>query len=355
MASSSMLTRTAPRSRRTACLAVVALLLVAACGDDDTAAPRSDDPAADQTAPAEPPGEGTPSEHLEAVGPDAWTPLADAPVALTEVDAAAFGGELWVVGGLAEDGSVVTLVQVYDPATDTWRQGPELPEPVHHAALVATDDALVLIGGYRTLRFDPVPDVWILTSGRQEWVRGTDLPEARGAGAADFDGERIVYGGGIGPDGLADDVWALDLADGGWVPVGRLSVARDHLDATSDRAGTVWFLAGRENSLERNLATVDVVRGDAVTVLGELPTARGGVAAFHLVGLGACLSGGEAPDATFEEVECIDGEGEVTVLPGLGQARHGHGADVIDGVVLVALGGPEPMLTVSASLEALRP
>jgi hypothetical protein len=350
-----MQTRTAPRTLRSACLAAVVLLAVAACGDDDTSAPAPDAPGADPTAPAEAPEDGPPPEPLETVGPDGWTTLAEAPVALTEVDAAAFGGELWVVGGLAEDGAVVRLVQVYDPATDTWRQGPELPEPVHHAALVATEDALVLVGGYRTLRFDPVPDAWILTPGQQAWVRGPDLPAARGAGAADFDGERIVYGGGIGPDGLADDVWALDLPDGGWRSIGQLSVARDHLDAASDGAGTVWFLAGRENSLERNLATVDLVRGDEVTALGELPTARGGVAAFHLDDLGACLTGGEAPEATFDEVECIDAQGAVTVLPPLGQARHGHGADMIDGVVLVALGGPEPLLAVSSSLEALRP
>jgi hypothetical protein len=331
------------------------MLVAAACGDDEGSAPSPDGPGADPSAPAEPSEDGPPAEHLEAVGPEAWSMLADAPVALTEVDAAALDGELWVVGGLADDGAVVTRVQVYDPATDTWREGPALPAPLHHAAVVATTDTLMVVGGYRTLAFDPVADVWVLSSDRERWTPGPDLPEPRGAGAADFDGERVVYGGGIGPDGLADDVWAMDPSAGEWAPIGQLSVARDHLDAASDRAGTVWFLAGREGSLERNLATVDLVRADEVTALGELPTARGGVAAFHVEGIGACLSGGEAPEATFDEVECIDDEGAVTVLPELVQARHGHGADVIDGVVLVALGGPDPLLTVSPSLEALRP
>jgi hypothetical protein len=357
------------RARHVGTLCAVLLLAGSACGDDtDDGAPTTDLAPADGGDPPEPePGEPDDGdepdvpEHLGAVGSDEWVELADAPVALTEVDAAAHDGELWVVGGFDEGAGVVTLAQVYDPATDTWRDGPELPEPVHHAALVSTGEVLVLIGGYRTVAFEPIADVLVLDVEAEEWTPGPDLPEARGAGAAAFDGERVVFGGGVGPDGLADDVWALeppdadDPAGGGWVPVGSLSVPRDHLDAASDGTGTVWFLAGRELGLDRNLGTVDLVRGDEVTALGELPTPRGGVGAFHVDAHGACLTGGEAPESTFDEVECIDADGEITTLPALNRSRHGHGADVIDGVVLVALGGPEPLLSVSASLEALRP
>lgn len=331
----------------------VLFVLTAACnGDSDNG--NSDNGNADN-------GNGNGGESTTATaGPndgseDGWAARAEAPLAVTEVAAAAFEGELWAVGGLTADGSVSTAVQVYDPANDSWRAGPELPDPLHHAALVATDGELVVVGGYRTPRFDPVAEVLVLDAEAGEWRAGPALPEPRGAGAAAWDGARIVYGGGVGPDGLAGDVLALEdiTDDGGWSRVGALSIARDHLAAASDGAGTAWFLGGRENSLERNLGTVDVVTAGGMEEGTPIPTPRGGVAAFFNPALGACLAGGEEPTGTFDEVECSGPDGTTTSLPPLTEARHGLGAAVIDGVVYVVFGGTEPGLTVSATIEAL--
>lgn len=351
-------------------LAVV-VLVAAACGSDgdgvDAGAPPPDEPAAseeqdgrdagreDDRGGGADDGEGDGTGVPAGVGEDAWTTLTEAPLALSEVGVAAFDGELWVAGGLSGDGGVTPTVQVYDPAADRWRDGPELPEPVHHASLVATDSELVLMGGYRTLAFDPVADVFVLDQANDAWVEAPDLPEARGAGAGAWDGERLVFAGGVGPDGLADDVWALDDVTGGqWSETGQLSIARDHLAATSAGDGNVWFLAGRENSLVANLGTVDLLSGDRIEPIGEMPTPRGGVGAFSSQRHGACVAGGEQPDGTFAEVECITADGETTSLPGLSSPRHGVGAAAIAGVAYVALGGPDPGLAVSGTLEALR-
>lgn len=328
-------------------LAALAAPLAAACADDDEPA-----------APAEQPDDGRQGDQpapAADVGTDAWSVLAAAPTALTEIGAAAFEGDLWTAGGLTEAGDVSTAVQVYEPQSDTWRAGPDLPEPVHHASLVATDTDLLVIGGFRTLAFDPVAEVFVLDEDGETWAEATDLPEPRGAGAGAWDGERLAYAGGVGDGGLADEVWVLDDVGGGpWVEAGALSIARDHLASTSDGDGTVWFLAGRRGSLETNVGTVDRLTGREVVAAGELPTPRGGVAAFYNDEHGACLVGGEAPDSTFAEVECIDPDGATTALPPLSAARHGLGAAMIDGVAYVALGGPEPRLAVSDTIEALR-
>jgi hypothetical protein len=77
------------------------------------------------------------------------------------------------------------------------------------------------------------------------------------------------------------------------------------------------------------------------------------VAAFSWPALGTCLVGGEGPNGTFGNVECV-GTTRVTTLPGLGVPRHGLGAAVIGGVAYVVLGGPQPGLTSSDVIEALR-
>ncbi len=283
---------------------------------------------------------------------DGWERRAEAPLALSEVAAAPFAGGIWTAGGFAADGSAVDAVLIYDPTFDAWEQGPSAPEALHHAALVAADDGLYLLGGYVGSTFaEPTAAVRVLDPATGEWGDGPPLPEARGAGAATWDGSRIVYGGGVGPNGLRGDVWALE--DGAWVAIGELAEAREHLGAAGDGQGRVWFLGGRTGGFDTNLTTVDLVEGDGVRRLGDLPTARGGVAGFHLQGVGACSVGGEGSSGTFREVECIDAAGSVTVLAPLDDARHGLGAVVLEGAAYAVLGGEEPGLFVSPTLEAL--
>ncbi len=264
---------------------------------------------------------------------------------------AAHDGRIWVAGGLRSDGSASDAVFSYDPATERWADGPRLPEAVHHAQLVSTGDALVLVGGY--VGNDPTATVHLLddSDGVDAWSPGPPLPEPRGAGAAAFDGSRIVFAGGVGPGGVSSDVFAL--SDGEWSHVGRLRGPREHLAATTDGAGRTFILGGRVGGLDRNLATADMIEGNEITGIGDLPTARGGVAAFWSPVLGACLAGGESPNGTNPEVECIDPAGEITILPDLATPRHGLGAAVVDGTAYVLLGGRQPGLFTSDVTEAL--
>ena len=283
-----------------------------------------------------------------AIGP--WTTVAAAPAALTEVAVTAHRGRIWVAGGLRQDGSATDELLVLDPTSGTWTTGPRLPVAIHHAALVSTGTALVLVGGYAA--DGPTAAVRRLDDGAAAWVDDPPLPDPRGAGAAAFDGARIVYAGGAGPGGVASEVFARN--GDAWARIGRLPRAREHLATTSDGAGRTFVLGGRVGGLDGNLATVDLVEGDAVRTLGELPTTRGGVGAFWWASLGACLAGGESPDGTNPQVECMDATGKVAVLPNLVVARHGVGAAVLDGTAYVVLGGRQPGLFTSDVTEALR-
>ena len=52
----------------------------------------------------------------------AWTTKTPAPTKLTEVVAAALGGKIYVIGGLARQLTFVSpTVEEYDPVTDHWR------------------------------------------------------------------------------------------------------------------------------------------------------------------------------------------------------------------------------------------
>lgn len=334
---------------------VAGAMLLGACepaGDEPPDTPAREQAEPTPTGTADPGGEETaaPGDALPA---DRWTTLPEAPLALSEVAAAGFAGQVWTAGGFTADGEASTRVQVFDPTFESWSDGPALPEAVHHAALVATDRGLYLVGGYTGSGFDvPTTAVRRLDPAVGRWEDGPPLPEARAAGAAAWDGRRVVYGGGAGPGGLSGEVLALE--DGAWTVVGSLSEPREHLAAAADGDGRAWFLGGRTAGLDTNVAAVDLVEGGDVRRVGELPTPRGGIAGWWSAATGACAVGGEDAEGTFAEVECVDAGGEVRLLPSLAAPRHGLGAVVVDGIAYAVLGGPEPGLTVSATVEALR-
>jgi hypothetical protein len=299
-------------------------------------------------------GCGAGSAPLPSAAAGSWTTLAaTAPVPLLEVAVAERADRIWVVGGLRTDGTASDEVFVFDPAAATWTTGPKLPEAVHHASMVSTPSGLVLIGGYVGDALTvATPAVRLLADGATAWTDDMPLPDARAAGAAAFDGTRIVYVGGVKPGGVANEVFSR-TGDGAWDVVGRLPIAREHLAATSDGAGRTFVLGGRVGGLDRNLAIVDLVEGETTKTIGELPTKRGGVAAFWWPSLGACLAGGESPGGANSQVECIKADGTLTRLPDLGVARHGIGAAVVDGRVYVLLGGRQPGLFTSDITETL--
>lgn len=289
-----------------------------------------------------------------------WVAGPAAPVALTEVAAAAHEGQIWVAGGLRADGSASDRVYLFDPKTNRWEDGPRLPRPIHHAALVSDGFALWLVGGYEGSGFNtPTATVLLIFDSEGEWVEEFPLPEPRAAGAAASSGAGVLYAGGIGRGGLSADVFMQ--VEHGWALIGQLSKAREHLAAASDGEGRTIFLGGRVGGLDGNLPTVDLVESrnllggpDRIGAIGDLPTARGGVAAFWWPSLGACLVGGESPDGTNAEVECITPDGRQTRLSSLAVARHGLGAVVLDGSAWTLLGGPAPGLFTSDVAETLR-
>ncbi|WP_100444679.1 Kelch repeat-containing protein [Glycomyces xiaoerkulensis] len=293
---------------------------------------------------------GSDADEPDALADDRWTELSPAPAEISEVAAAALDDRIWVVGGFSGSSSATTGTYVFDPASDSWESGPDLPAAVHHSAAAADEERLWVVGGYGPGN-SPTDAVWTIEPGG-DWEAGPALPEPRAAGALAWDGDRLVYAGGV-IDGEATDQ-VLELVDGAWEPLGRLTEAREHLGAASDGAGSVWFLGGHVGALDTNMGTVDLVTGEEIAEVGEIPTARGGVAGFYAPGLGGCAVGGEADTGTFSEVECVSATGETAELPELAMPRHGLGAVVVDGAVYTLVGGPEPLLSYSDSVEALR-
>jgi hypothetical protein len=341
---------------------ILALVVTACAADEPTpTVPRLPTPAGTAGADPEMTPESTPTptavdDRDEATDGaielgDAWEPVDPAPIALTEVAGTVHRGEAWIAGGFLADGSPSAAVLVFDP-DGGWREGPPLPAGVHHAVLVSTGEELRLLGGYLGPGFgQPTDQVLALRPGDTSWRQDPPLPEPRGAGAAAWDGERLVFAGGVGPNGVAADVFVL--AEGRWALLGQLIEPREHFAAISDGAGTTWLLAGRRGPLATNTGRVERLRDDEIVLLDSVLTPRSGVGAAWVEGYGACLIGGEAPDGTLGEVECVSIDDELIALPPIQAPRHGLGVALLDDGLYALLGGEVPGLTVSDIGERL--
>lgn len=103
---------------------------------------------------------------------------------------AAVNGRMYLFGGIAGN-TVLASVEEYDPIADRWRFVAPMPEPLHHTAAAVVDDRYVfLVGGYRTLAFDPTDSVYRYDTLLDVWTRMPSLPAPRGAlAAATIDGK----------------------------------------------------------------------------------------------------------------------------------------------------------------------
>jgi hypothetical protein len=329
-------------------LVLFALLVLAAplagCLSDNMDPPPDDGDDEDPPETSDPP----PETSLE------WTTRPSVPTARTEVATAILDDELYVIGGFEENDQPSAAVEIFDLQEETWREGPQLPTPLHHASAVAVNGSLHVLGGYNAVPFQATPTHLVLEPGSGTWEQAEPLPMARGAhGAGLLDGA-IYLVGGVGPDGeLLASVDVYHPGNDSFTSAPGLPTPREHLGAASDYG--VHALGGLEGGLDTNVDVHEaLVPSEGWVEADPVPTARGGVDAALYNG-SIVVAGGEAPESTFAEVEAWDtSQGGWTSLPEMPTPRHGLGVDGWQDQLITAAGGPEPGFTTSDAFETLR-
>ena len=240
---------------------------------------------------------------------EGWHTLQALPVARQETACVVHDGEVWVVGGYgASPGAqMVDTVHIYNPDDDSWREGPRLPEPLHHAQVAAVgDDVLVL--GYLVSGFRPSGNAYKLNAAGTGWDPIASMPAGaeRGAGiAVVLDDEVWVVGGFQYPAAIAS-VWRYQPDDDTWVAGPALPEALDHLVA-GVVDGRIVTAGGRAVSIGAHNPHTFVLNADKTAWLrdDDMPTSRAGAAAAVLDDMLVVFGGEGAPNATgvFNNVE----------------------------------------------------
>ncbi len=302
-----------------------------------------------------------------------WAPVAvkGNPKARHECAFVESGGRFYLLGGRREQ-----PVDIYDPATSQWTEGPAAPVELHHFQAVSPpgDHRVWVIGALTGDYPDepPVPQIHVYDTRANTWSTVGDIPEARRRGAAGlaYHNGKFYLAGGLTEGHSGGFVRWLDSYDPvtqHWAVLPDAPRPRDHFQVGV--VGDKLVLAGgRTSSAKTNevltltMAEVDVYDIDAGTFTtlpspaGNLPTKRAGTSTVVL-GNQLLVLGGESGEQKLahNNVEALDlGTGTWKILSPLHEGRHGTGAIVWKDRIYTAAGsanrggGPELQ-----SLEAL--
>ena len=321
---------------------VAALALVAACGDDATT-----------TVDASP-------DVGEVAGWSTGTAVARG--AIQETAAVAVDGKVYVIGGFDDDEGIVAHVQIYDTATGTWSDGPDLPSALHDAN-AATDGTTIFVGGALSgASFAAVGDTYSLAPATEtQWTVRTAMPAARARGAAvsAMIAGKLYVAGGYRMGGAVDLVDVYDPATDTWTALAALPATRDH--ACGGAIDGELIVAGGRTSQNAPLPDVwSFAPGtNTWTARPPMPTGRGGTGCGVIAGA-LYVTGGEgnsaAPSGVFPQVEAFTPATNTwQQLAEMPEPRHGVGGAVWDGALYLCGGANRAGFGAIASTVVFRP
>jgi len=237
---------------------------------------------------------------VAALGNDGWRAGPSLPWATQEVYCTTWNGQIVVAGGLrsgadsARRFATLNGTVLFDPSTETWTEGPDLPAPRHHIILGRAGDTVYGFGGFvgETLRdgFQFRDDVYAFDG--TEWARIGEMPTPLGETVAlSVDGRiHLVTGSLHLGDGASQGASRTHLvyepdADA-WsearpVPTARSSATGAVID------GHLYVVAGRRtDDGVTNLGALERYNPDIDTwaELRPLPQPSGGLAGAALNG-----------------------------------------------------------------------
>lgn len=292
-----------------------------------------------------------------------WTKAAPATVARQELYPEVLNNKIYVVGGVLSPATKFSAhFESYDPVNDAWTVLRPLPEARHHITLSAVNGLLYGIGGFTGGFPDwrAQPTMFIYNPASNTWTQGTDLPAARAEGvSAVVDDKIYLIGGRVRAtddarlfndhiDTVRNEVF--DPTTKRWAaradaPTARNSAASVVIDGKIYVVGGRNFVKNADGTTQQvNVPNLEVYDPelDRWETRSPMPQAQGGLAATSLNGK-LYVFGGEqwVPEQkVFAESWVYDPSTDAwKALPPLPTPRHGLGASTIGNRIFVFGGG----------------
>ena len=289
----------------------------------------------------------------------AWQASTPLPIKIQELYPAVHQQQLFVAGGIAAKLGVPYFTNrcfSFDPIQNAWQEQAELPQDMHHAAMVSTGDDLYQIGGFNgayTHIWKMQKNAYHLT--KDGWRPTVNLPKPQAEGVLSTAPDGAIHlVTGQSPKGQANkarsdhtevhDHWRWDTSTTQWEQAAPIPTARN--SATGGWVGDQLIVTGGRTS-RGNLSVTEIYdsKEDQWRTAAPLPLPQAGTASV-VDGERLIVMGGEifVPEAdVFGNVwQYKLSTDNWEPLPNLKTPRHGLGAGLIDGKIYAIGGATEP-------------
>lgn len=186
-----------------------------------------------------------------------WTRMNDMPIGITHAAVTVVGTDVWFAGGYAERVGVygqqdiaITTVKIYNTLTDTWSDGPSLPQQRGSGGLGLIDNKLYFTSGEKRDRTN-MTDTWMLDLNDQGagWQSRAPIPSGRTHfGTVVIDNKMYIMGGQIGIDEGSNYLatsYRYDPATDTWAQLANMPIAMSHYSpSTFVKDGRIYLMGG---------------------------------------------------------------------------------------------------------------
>ena len=307
-----------------------------------------------------------------------WMRKADMPTQRSYFDTCVVNGKIYAIGGETDrfGDMAVSTVEMYDPKTDTWTQKADMPTSRVTSTSVV-DGKIYAIGGEKTHKrrigpgvghdtidlsivemYDPVTDTW---------TQKADMPTPRSASTSVVNGKIYAIGG----TALNQKQWRLDTvevydpATDTWARAKSMNHARDGA-AISVVDGKIYVMGGTgwpqiPNHPGPFLSSMEVYnpKTNQWREIGDMPAAKSSHTASVIDGkiyvIGGFFRGNGLDVRYFKTIEIYHPETDRwTQKPDMPVSKLGHAAEVINGNIYI-LTGADPDDAPFATVEVYAP
>jgi N-acetylneuraminic acid mutarotase len=288
-----------------------------------------------------------------------WQALANLPYPVQEIYPAIHAGKIYVAGGFAvlsgQQSSATDQHICYNVAADTWETLAPIPEIRHHPNLVAGDNRVFALGGFKP-EFSGTwvmqNQTWVYDIENNQWSDAKPAPELHGETVClAFENSIHVIGGRI-PKGESNAAWGdhtdskrhliYNTEDDSW------HSAAPAINSRNSAAGAVvnglLYVVGGRTVAGGNVDYLEVYdpQEDKWRLAAPMPQAQGGLGAANLNNQLIAFGGeyfGAGGRGVYKETWHYDsGKDQWSAIAPMPTPRHGLGA-VSDGARVYAIAG----------------
>ncbi|MCW3999181.1 MAG: hypothetical protein NWE93_02970 [Candidatus Bathyarchaeota archaeon] len=200
---------------------------------------------------------------------NSWQTVASMPTPRADLCACVVGDKIYLIGGKCYSSISpyyveTDLIEVYDPATDTWSTASSMPTAVQGCASAVADGSIYVLGGSRqpaaSSEAAVVSNNQVYDSSRDKWSSAAPLKAVSSYGAAAategyMSPQRVYYVGGYSASLYSNLTQVYNAASNSWsyadqMPTSRaylgLAVVNDILYAIGGYNGTNWLSSNEQ-------------------------------------------------------------------------------------------------------------